>query len=67
MRIVGPDEFDAAPGFVSMDAPLARAIMGKRLDDEVTVEVPGGTTSYVIISIEYEPPPPHPPSAPSPP
>ncbi|HNS28282.1 MAG TPA: transcription elongation factor GreB, partial [Steroidobacteraceae bacterium] len=35
VRIVGPDEFDAAPGFVSMDAPLARALLGKRLDDEV--------------------------------
>jgi transcription elongation factor GreB len=53
-RIVGPDEFDREPGFISMDSPLARAIMGKRLDDEIKVEVPGGTTSYVIIEIEYE-------------
>src|ERR1043165_5116863 len=39
-RIVGPDEFDMEPGYISMDAPLARALMGKRLDDEVRVQVP---------------------------
>ena len=35
-RIVGPDEFDQAPDYISMDAPLARALMRKGLDDEVT-------------------------------
>ena len=40
-RIVGPDEFDREPGYISMDGPLARALMGKRLDDEVSVELPG--------------------------
>src|ERR1044071_3459587 len=40
-RIVGPDEFDREPGYISMDAPLARALMGKRRDDEVRVELPG--------------------------
>ncbi|HTQ35570.1 MAG TPA: transcription elongation factor GreB, partial [Steroidobacteraceae bacterium] len=30
-RIVGPDEFDREPGFISMDAPLARALLGKKL------------------------------------
>lgn len=54
VRIVGPDEFDAAPGFVSMDAPLARALLGKRLDDEVTVHAPQGATSYAIIDVQYE-------------
>src|SRR5262245_36730028 len=39
-RIVGPDEFDREPGYISMDSPLARALLGKRLDDEVSVEVP---------------------------
>ena len=37
-RIVGPDEFDAAPGYISMDAPLARALLGKRLDAEVALD-----------------------------
>src|SRR6201990_2201025 len=53
-RIVGPDEFDAAPGYISMDSPLARALMKKGLDDEVTVEVPGGRRTLVIVKVEYE-------------
>jgi transcription elongation factor GreB len=53
-RIVGPDEFDGAPGYISMDSPLGRALMKKGLDDEVTVEVPGGQRTLVIIDVEYE-------------
>jgi transcription elongation factor GreB len=53
-RIVGPDEFDAAPRYISMDAPLGRALLGKALDDEVKVEVPGGTKMYVVVGVEYE-------------
>jgi transcription elongation factor GreB len=52
-RIVGPDEFDMAPGYISMDAPLARALMRKALDDEVTVELPGGNRTLVIVAIDY--------------
>ncbi len=52
-RIVGPDEFDMAPGYISMDSPLGRALLGKRLDDEVTAELPGGTRSFVIVAVEY--------------
>ena len=54
MRIVGPDEIDPVRRYVSMDAPLARALMGKRLDDAVTVEVPGGTRTYVLVAVGYE-------------
>ncbi|HEX5650780.1 MAG TPA: transcription elongation factor GreB [Steroidobacteraceae bacterium] len=54
LRIVGPDELDPARRYVSMDSPLARALMGKRVDDEVTIEVPGGLKSYVVVGIEYE-------------
>ena len=53
-RIVGPDEFDAANGYISMDSPLGRALLRKGLDDEVKVEVPGGTKTYVIVDIRYE-------------
>jgi len=53
-RIVGPDEFDAAPGYISMDSPLGRGLMKKGLDDEVTVEVPGGVRRLVIVDVEYE-------------
>src|SRR6476620_6586799 len=52
-RIVGPDEFDREPRFISMDAPLARALMRKALDDEVTVQLPGGERVYVIVAIRY--------------
>ena len=52
-RIVGPDEFDMAPGYISMDSPLGRAVMRKALDDEVTVELPGGARKFVIVEITY--------------
>jgi transcription elongation factor GreB len=53
-RIVGPDEFDAATGSISMDSPLGRALMGKRLDDEVKVELPGGAKTYGVVGVRYE-------------
>jgi transcription elongation factor GreB len=52
-RIVGPDEFDLAPGYISMDSPLGRALLRKALDDEVTVELPGGSRKFVIVAIAY--------------
>ena len=52
-RIVGPDEFDLAPDYISMDSPLGRALLRKGLDDEVTVELPGGARKFVILTIEY--------------
>ncbi len=55
-RIVGPDEFDLAPGYISMDSPLGRALLAKALEDEVTVAAPGGPRTLTIVAIEYEPP-----------
>ena len=52
-RIVGPDEFDQEPGGISMDAPLARALLGKALDADVSVALAGGTQTYAIVRIEY--------------
>jgi len=54
-RIVGPDEFDMAPGYISMDAPLGRALLRRALDEEVTVAAPGGDRVYLIVAVEYEP------------
>jgi transcription elongation factor GreB len=54
LRIVGPDEIDPARRYVSMDSPLARALMRRRLDEEVTVEIPGGRRTYVITQVRYE-------------
>jgi transcription elongation factor GreB len=53
-RIVGPDEFDMHPGYISMDAPLARALMRKALDEDVRVELPGGIKTWVVTEISYE-------------
>jgi transcription elongation factor GreB len=53
LRIVGPDEIEPARRYISMDSPLARALLGKRRDDAVTVEVPGGQRSYVVVAIRY--------------
>ncbi|MGD2112451.1 MAG: transcription elongation factor GreB [Gammaproteobacteria bacterium] len=52
-RIVGADEFDPALGWISIDSPLARALLGKGLDEEITVATPGGPASYVIVEISY--------------
>ncbi len=52
-RLVGPDEFDLAPGYLSMDSPLGRALMRKRLDDEFTVETPAGVRTFVVVAVEY--------------
>ena len=53
-RIVGPDEFDQAEGYISMDAPLAKALMCKELDAEITVSIAGQERRYIIVSIKYE-------------
>jgi transcription elongation factor GreB len=52
-RIVGPDEFDMAPAYISMDSPLGRALLRKALDDEIAVELPGGLRKFVIVEIRY--------------
>ena len=57
LRIVGPDEIDPARRYVSMDSPLARALMRKSRDDEVTVAVPDGQRTYVVMEVRYEPVP----------
>ncbi len=52
-RIVGPDEFDPACNWISMDSPVARALMKKHIDDEVSVHTPGGELNYLIIDVSY--------------
>lgn len=52
-RIVGPDETDAALGHISIDSPLGRALLKKRVDDEVEVELPGGTARFAIVDVSY--------------
>ena len=52
-RLVGPDEFDATAGLISVDSPVGRALMGQRLGDEVVVRRPKGETVYEILEIDY--------------
>ena len=52
-RIVGADEFDPAKGWISMDSPMATALLRKSLDDEISVDTPDGTSVYVITAVSY--------------
>ena len=52
-RIVGPDEFDHEPGYISMDAPLGKALLGRRIGDEITVALPSGPSELAVILVEY--------------
>ena len=52
-RVVGPDEFDREPGYISMDSPLGRSLLGKRLGDAFELALPGGVRQLAIIAIDY--------------
>ncbi len=52
-RIVGADESDASRNFISVDSPMARALLRKNEGDEVVVRRPNGTESFVVASIYY--------------
>ncbi len=54
-RIVGADETDAKRNFISVDSPMARALLKRVVDDEVNVSTPGGDRTLWILSIEYAP------------
>jgi transcription elongation factor GreB len=53
-RIVGPDEADASTSAISMDSPLAKALLGKRVDDEVVITVDARSTKVIVVSIGYD-------------
>jgi transcription elongation factor GreA len=52
-QIVGEDEASIKEGRISIGSPIARALIGKQVEDVVTVKAPGGNVDYEIISIEY--------------
>jgi len=52
-RVVGPDETDGEKNFISMDSPLARAILRKSVDDEISITLQEKQDTYVITSIRY--------------
>jgi transcription elongation factor GreB len=53
-RIVGPDEFDREPGYISMDSPLGRSLLGKRVGDSLEIALPAGPRLVTIAAIEYD-------------
>lgn len=55
-RIVGPDETDAKLGLISIDSPLARALLKKRVDDEFEVLLPTGLTRFAVLGVVYDRP-----------
>jgi transcription elongation factor GreB len=54
-RIVGPDEWDVERGEISMDSPMGRALLGKRVDDDVVVKRPSGDLYLTIVGVSIEP------------
>lgn len=52
-RIVGADEIDSRKFWISVDSPVARALLGKSLDDSVQVERPDGRIELLILDVEY--------------
>ena len=53
-RIIGPDEFDPSLGYISMDSPMGKALIGKSLDDEFTLKLPEGEAEYIITEVSYD-------------
>jgi transcription elongation factor GreB len=54
-RIVGADEFDPAQRFISVESPMARAVLGKQVGDEVVVVRPKGTGAFTLLRVWYAP------------
>jgi transcription elongation factor GreA len=52
--IIGEDESDVAAGRISVTSPVARALLGKSVGDEVTVRVPKGSRSFEVLDIHFE-------------
>lgn len=52
-RIVGPDEIDQQTGYISLDSPLSKALLGKQVDDEVSIQVQDAKKQFFVVSIRY--------------
>lgn len=55
LRIVGADEFDATRGWISLESPMARSLLGKRKGDSAVVHRPKGRGEVFIVDVSYEP------------
>ena len=54
VTIVGPDEISPDKKHISIDSPLARALLGKSVDDEVKFESPAGVNIKYLVAIDYD-------------
>jgi transcription elongation factor GreB len=54
LQIVGVDEADPGQGLVAFVAPLARALLGARVGDQVTVRAPGGVEELEVLAVGYD-------------
>ena len=52
-RIVGADEFDPAQNWISIDSPMARALLRRSIDERIRVELPNGRAEFEIVAVEY--------------
>jgi transcription elongation factor GreB len=55
-RLVGPDEFDVASGLISVDAPLGRALLGRKEGDVVVVQRPAGAVELTVVEVTWAAP-----------
>jgi transcription elongation factor GreA len=53
-QIVGADEANIDEGTISVSAPLARALIGKEVGDEIKVKLPGGERNYEVVGVEFK-------------
>lgn len=53
-RLVGSDEFDYKTEYISIDSPMARALLKKQVDDEVNIKTPSGKKTYYVNKIIYQ-------------
>jgi transcription elongation factor GreB len=52
-RVVGADEIDPSQGFISLDSPMGKGLLKKRIDDEIALDIGGQHTLFVVIDIRY--------------
>ena len=50
-QLVGPDETEPENGMISITSPIGRALLGKHLDEDVSVRTPGGLRAFVVLEI----------------
>lgn len=55
LRIVGSDEFDPALGWISLESPMAKSLIGKKKEDSAFLNLPAGRSEIYILDVSYTP------------